>query len=361
MVVRILLVATGLLAAVACRAKQETGQAPPDVVSVNSAASATVCATALAEFEHPDLRGILPEKVAEFCVDPNSSPRAYGQNGEGTMDEVCTELFNGECELYKKLGLSRVTTVRFVRNDGAPALVSANVSRFGGSERALAFFSRRVLGDQDPKDVNLRPVSGLPHAALGTGVAYVQSGPLVVELVYVNEAESPSQIRVASERLLPQFLTLLRERDNPPPKSVAALPAEHRLPFGVFVEPRDGFGVKGLGAVATGYYERDGKRYRLSVSESTDDTGAKEVYAAARRLPGRHLLKEAPFEAFEVRQVDEADGPVVWWLIGKQGNRVVGVSDEPWAKLGKTPDEQAQVSYDRAGKFELMRHVFRGK
>jgi hypothetical protein len=361
MVVRTLFVALGLLTALACRAKQETGQAPPALASVNSTASARICASALAEFEHPDLRGILPATVGEFCVDPNSSPRSYGHNGEGTMDEVCTELFNGECELYKSFGLSRVTTVRFVRNDGAPALVSANVSRFGGSEGALAFFSRRVLGDQDPKSVNLRPVDGLPYAALGTGVAYVQSGPLVVELVYVNEVESPSQIRTASDRLLPQFATLLRERENPPPKPVAMLPTEGRLPFGVFVEPRDGFGVKGLGAVATGYYEREGKRYRVSVSESADEAGAKQVYAAARRLPGRHLLKEAPFEAFEVRQVDEGDGPVVWWLIGKQGNRVVGVSDEPWAKHGKTPDEQAQVSYDRAGKFELMRQVFRGQ
>lgn len=358
---RLLVLAQICMVACACRPRQEQGQAPPEVITAN-AASVALCAGAAAEFTHTDLRPVLTPRVADFCIDPNSAPRAYGQEGEGSMDEVCTELFNGECELYKSYGLVRVTTVRFVRNDGSPAMVSANVSRFGGSEGALAFFSRRVLADQDPKALNLRSLPGLPYAALGTGVAYAQTGPLVVELVYVNENETPAQIRSVSEQLLPQFLEPVRTRlaDNPLPASVRTLPEAHRLALGVSMEPKNGFGVSGLGPVATGFYEQAGKRYRIAVSDNADERTAKDVYAGARRLPGFHALKEAPFEAFEIRQVD-GDGPEVWWLIGKLGYRVAAVSDEPWARRGATPDEQERVSLDRAAKFEVLRRVLRDK
>lgn len=349
-----------VLGVASCRQREEVGQAPPEVITANP--TAALCATAPREFTHTDLRGVLSPKVADFCQDPNSQPRAYGQDGEGNMDEVCTELFNGECESYKGYGLLRVTTARFVRGDGSPAMVSANVSRFGGSEGALAFFSRRLLGDQDPKAVNSRAVPGAAHAALGSGVAYAQSGPLVVELVYVNENEPPAAIRAISEQLLPQFLSgvIARESVNTPPPAVAALPTQNRLKFGVAMEPKNGFGVSGLGAVATGYYEESGKRYRIAVSESVTENGAKDVYAGVRRLPGHHLLKEAPLEAFEVRQW-EVDGPDVWWLVGKHGNRVAAVMDEVWARRGATPDEQTRVSLDRAAKFDVLRRVLHAK
>ncbi len=347
-----------LSSVIGCRTKQEVGQAPPEVIHVTPSSKLAVCSGALAEFSHVDLRGVLSPRVADFCVDPNSAPRAYGQEGEGNMEEVCTELFNGECELYKGFGLLRVTTARYVRDDGSSALVSVNVSRFGGGEGALAFFSRRVLGDQDPKSTNLRAIEGVKYAALGTGVAYAQSGPLVVELVYVNEDEAPAVIRSVSERLLPEFLKVLATRETTLPPAVALLPEAHRLPFGVVMEPKDAFGVSGLGAAAIGHYDDRGKRYRVTVSASIDEAAAKDVYAGARRLPGQHTLKEAPFEAFEVRQVD-TDGQVVWWLIGKQGGRVVAVSDEPWALRGATAEEQRGVSLDRAAKFEVMRRVLR--
>lgn len=358
---RLVVLGLAFVAAAGCRSRQEQGQAPPEVITAGVTGVA-VCTGAASEFTHTDLRPVLTPKVADFCIDPNSAPRAYGQDGEGSMDEVCTELFNGECELYKSYGLVRVTTVRFVRNDGSPAMVSANVSRFGGSEGALAFFSRRALGDQDPKASNLRTLPAMPYAALGTGVAYAQTGPVVVELVYVNENETPAQIRSVSDGLLPQFLEPVRAHlvDNPLPAAVLALPEAHRLPLGVSMEPKNGFGVSGLGPVATGYYEEGPKRYRIAVSDNNDERTAKDVYAGARRLRGFHLLKEAPFEAFEVRQVD-GDGPEVWWLIGKLGYRVAAISDEPWARRGATPDEQERVSLDRAGKFEVLRRVLRDK
>lgn len=343
-----------------CRARQEQGQAPPEVNTAAQVSSAAVCTHALSEFRHGDLQGVLAPRVADYCVDPNSAPRAYGHEGEGDMDDVCTELFNGECELYKGYGLTRVTTARYVKNDGSSALVSANVSRFGGSEGALAFFSRRVLGDQDPKQVTLRPVGSMPYAALGTGVAYAQSGPLVVELVYVNEDEAPETIRAVSAALLPQFLSTLAERDTVPPQMVSLLPREHLLPFGVVVEPKNAFGVSGLGATATGYYDEGGKRYRITVSDNVDEASAKDVYAGARRLAGWRALKEVPYDAFEVRQVVE-EGPVVWWLVGKQGHRVVAVTDEPWALRETTPTEQQRVSLDRDAKFRVLQRVFHAK
>lgn len=337
-----------------CRAKEVEGHAPPPV----AAPALSVCANAKTTFGVEDVDEVLKPLVGALCVDPNTPPRMYGEQTPNAMDLVCTELFNGECELYKSFGLRRVTTLRYVKNDGSLAAVNAVVSRFVGSMGALSFYSRRVLANQDPKLVTLQAIEGVEGAALGNGVAYLWAGPFVVELTYTNEQETPAQVKASSRELLSQ-LVRAGGSGNPPkalPPPALVLPAEGRLPFGLSIEPRDGFGVSGLGPVATGYYEREGKRYRIAVSQSDSEAAAKDVYTGLHRLPGRHSLKEVPYDAFEVRDA-VPDRPPTLWLVGKLNNRVVAVMDEPLAMEGSTQEQRAAFCLDRNAKMELLKSV----
>jgi hypothetical protein len=337
-----------------CRDKAVEGQAPPPAV----APLPSVCASAPTIFHVEDLDQVLKPVVDTLCMDPNTPPRMYGEESSNSMDLICTELFNGECELYKSYGLRRVTTLRYVRNDGSLASVHAVVSRFGGPEGALSFYARRVLSNQDPKDITLRAIEPIEGSALGTGVAYFWLGPFVVELTYTNEQETPAEVKASSQDLLSK---LVKARGSGLvtwglPSAAQVLPTRGRLPFGIAFEPRDGFGVSGLGPVATGYYELTGKRYRIAVSETASESQAKDVYAGLHRLPGRHSLKDVAYDAFEVRDIQPGRSPTTW-LVGKWNARVVAVMDEPFAVDGLTQVERDAISLDRSAKMEILKSV----
>ncbi|MGH7270106.1 MAG: DUF6599 family protein, partial [Polyangiaceae bacterium] len=36
-----------------------------------------------------------------YCLDPQSEPKTYGDQGKLSMEDVCTTAFDGECEVYK--------------------------------------------------------------------------------------------------------------------------------------------------------------------------------------------------------------------------------------------------------------------
>jgi hypothetical protein len=181
--------AVGWLTLIGCRDKAIEGQAPPPPPV---APALSICSTAPATFDVEDVDQVLKPVVGSVCLDPNAPPRSYGEQAPNSMDAICTELFNGECELYKAFGLKRVTTLRYAKDDGSLASVSAVVSRFVGPEGALSFYSRRVLSNQDPKLVTLEAIDANEATALGNGVAYFWVGPFVVELTYTNEQETPS-------------------------------------------------------------------------------------------------------------------------------------------------------------------------
>ncbi len=338
-----------------CRDKAIEGQAPPPPAV---APELSICKGAPATFGIEDVDEVLKPVVDSVCVDPNTPPRMYGEKAPHSMDMVCTELFNGECELYKSFGLRRVTTLRYVRSDGSLASVSAVVSRFVGPEGALSFFSRRVLSNQDPKVVTLEPIEPVEGSALGTGVAYFWVGPFVVELTYTNEQETPTEVRASSRELLSRIVRAGGTGNTAKglPATALVLPTSGRLRFGVSFEPKDGFGVSGLGPVATGYYEQHGKRYRVAVSQSENEAQAKDVYNGLHRLPGRHSLKDVAYDAFEVRDAVPGRAPTMW-LVGKLDGRVAAIMDEPLVLEGLTQQQQDALSLDRAAKMELLKGV----
>src|SRR5688572_27168320 len=139
-----------ILLAVACNNKdgreEERGAAPPPIASTKPG----VCATGGGKVSDAVSASFLPRTAGDYCIDPNGETRAYGENAGGTLDKVCTELFDGECEVYKSYGLKRVVTLRYVDGKGSPGSVNVNSSRFASKEGAYAFFTKRVIADADP-------------------------------------------------------------------------------------------------------------------------------------------------------------------------------------------------------------------
>src|SRR6185503_5898268 len=110
-----------------------------------------------------------PRAVAGYCVDPNGDTRAYGDGAKATLDDVCTQQLDGECEVYKSYGLRRVTTLRYVDGGGTPGAVAVTLSRFASKEGAFGFYTKRVVADGDPARIALTEIPAGTLGTLGSG------------------------------------------------------------------------------------------------------------------------------------------------------------------------------------------------
>ena len=84
----------------------ERGAAPPPIQSSKPG----TCASGGGTVSDKVSAGMFARTAGDYCVDPNGETRAYGENAPANLDKVCTELFDGECEVYKSFGLKRVVT-----------------------------------------------------------------------------------------------------------------------------------------------------------------------------------------------------------------------------------------------------------
>ena len=187
MVVRPVLVLVGCAwLALGCSKKAEKveqGSAPPPIASSKPGA----CRSGGGSVSDALSSAYFPKVADSYCIDPNGDARTYGEAAKGTLETVCTELLDGECEVYKNYGLKRVVTLRYVDGAGSPGTVNVITSRFGSAEGAYSFFTKRVIADGDPADGTPKELSAGAEGALGTGIAYVWRGELVAELSYANE------------------------------------------------------------------------------------------------------------------------------------------------------------------------------
>jgi hypothetical protein len=104
-------------------AEQEQGAAPPPMPSARPG----VCASGGGVVGDEQSAAYFPRTEAGYCIDPNAETRSYGAEAKGSLDEVCTQQFDGECEVYKSFGLKRVVTLRYVDGAGSPGAVSVTL------------------------------------------------------------------------------------------------------------------------------------------------------------------------------------------------------------------------------------------
>jgi hypothetical protein len=308
--------------------KVEQGSAPPPVASSKPGA----CAGGGGTVTDSVSAAYFPRLAGSYCIDPNGDARTYGEAAKGTLETVCTELLDGECEVYKNYGLKRVVTLRYVDGAGSPGSVNVTASRFASAEGAFAFFTKRVIADGDPADGTPKELPAGAEGALGTGIAYVWRGEIVAELSYTNELETPDQLKASSAKVLPELARQVGDHlpgDVNPLPSVRLLPTERLLPMGISYAHRDVLGVAGLGSGAVGYYQDGSERYRVVGLARADEDSAKDVLGTLKKLPGAKGQKDLGFDAvaFTTREADGA--PQAEWLAGRSGSNVIIVGDEP--------------------------------
>ncbi len=316
---------------------QDLGEAPPPVASARPNVCAAGGGTARYDAE------LFPKTAVGFCIDPHGETRAYGAGAPDSLDDVCIQLFNGECEVYKRFGLERVTTLRYVDGTGTPATVSVTVSRFARRAGAFGFFTKRVVADGDPARATVEPLEAGTAAALGSGIAYVWRGRHVVELSYTNEIESPDQMRKSSARVLPGLAKAIGAQlpgVDAPLADVAILPQEHRLALGLTYGWEKLLGVSATGAGAVGHYAHDGKRWRVMAALREDEQGAKDLLGTLTRAGSSKKLKHR--DAVSLRLASSGDGPASTWLLKREGRAVIGVGDESFGPLQGDASSKAE-------------------
>src|SRR5689334_10218217 len=123
MVLRVVtLLSCVVVVACGCSKKEtqvEKGSAPPPIASSKPG----VCNSGGGNVADATSASYFPRVASGYCIDPNGETRSYGEAAKGTLETVCTELLDGECEVYKGFGLKRVVTLRYVDGAGSPATV----------------------------------------------------------------------------------------------------------------------------------------------------------------------------------------------------------------------------------------------
>jgi hypothetical protein len=311
-----------------CRSSGDgEGAAPPPVPS----ARPNACAGGGGTVADPVAGGFFESRVGAYCIDPNSDSRTYGENARGSLDDVCTQQFDGECEIYKRYGLRRVVMARYIDGEGSPGTVSVTLSRFDSREGALGFYTKRVVADGDPVRVAPAPLEAGGAGALGTGIAYVWKGEHVAELSYSNEIEPPDAIKQSSLRVLPPIAQRLGERlpgSAELPPDARLLPAEERVPQGLRYETDDVLGVAGVGGGAIGYYASGDRRYRQFALIRPDEDSAKDVVRTLEKLPRAKSTDDRDPRVVTVPLQQDGGAVTVEWLVARSGARVFGVGDE---------------------------------
>jgi len=356
--VKIGIAIVAIFAASSCKKKEvpvERGDTPPPVESIQpgrcSQGGGSVADTVSATF--------FPKKVADYCIDPNSETRAYGKNAPGTLDQVCTELFDGECEVYRMFGLERVVTVRYADGKGSTSTVNVVLSRFESVRGAYGFYTKRVVADADPVDTKSKALAVGGAGALASTIAYLWRGLYVAELSYVNDTESPDALRQSAAGILPDFTRSMGDAlpgDTQLPDTAGLLPAEGRVPMGIVYEPRDILGIQGAGPGAYGFYAANGRRYRLAMLERGDEASSQDVMKTLKKIPGASESKLGlPVVTLPWHGANESTKTE--WLFSRQGKVVVGIGDEELA-LAQLPVAEAKAKcLTREQKLERLKAV----
>lgn len=351
--------------AVACsESKQDTpppgppapkGSAPPATASSVAAASAHVCASGAGENTDAESAPFFPAMVSPagsatpYCLRPKGEIFSYGEKAKLPMDKVCTNAFDGECEVYKQFGLKRVVTLGYVDDAGKGVTVECVLSRFATADGAYGMFTKRVVADGDPKGEGVpKPFAAGAAGAIGTGRAYLVRGTYLVEIQYNSDSETPEQLAVSSNKVLTELGRLVGGKlpgDAVVPASARALPADGLVPNGVQYLMRDVPGFGAIGPAAFGFYDKDGVRTRVLSVVRTSEADAKTVFAGikAKGKPVAGVGDEAV-------SITVGEGQKVDFVVARKGARIVGVGDEEFSLKSSAKPVGVEALTERAKK-----------
>jgi hypothetical protein len=358
---RIALLAPALLVLLgACDKKQDaTGDRPPPPPPTSGAsAHADSCGEGGGVDTDAISAPLVPRAIGGFCLDPQSEPKTYGDQGKLSMDDVCTTAFDGECEVYKRFGLDRVVVLRYVDGSGAPNSVEVNLSRFATVDGAYGMFTKRVVADGDPARASVKPLVAGAAGAMSSSNAYVWRGAYLAELTFVTEDTkmTPADMARANELSTGAIAKDIGGRlpgASGLPPAAAALPVPSRIPLGIAYYPKDLLGLTGVGPAAVGYYKDGDKRWR-EVAVVRAEAG-KELLRAFKLKPGSAPLKGVGDEAVHAVVQEGPDRAKAEYVIARKGTVVAAVGDEELVLDPSTPtDKQAPLKLTKEEKVQRL-------
>jgi hypothetical protein len=359
---RLAVIALALTSLTACSKEEDRrqGAPPPPPPSAKPAA----CAAGGGKIADSASAPFFPQTSGGFCLDPNGGEKTFGEGAALPLDHICTDVFDGECEIYKGYGVRRVVEARYVDGAGTSATIDVHLSRFGTTEGAYAMFTRRVVGDGDPADdATPRRAEGGGAAALGLGNAYLWRGLYLAELTYNDEKAAEAAIKTASEKLLPPLVKEMGSKlpgETALPPAAAALPKDGLIPLGIRFITKDLLGVDGVGAGAFGYYRAGDKRWRVASIVRADADQAKDVLSTLAKVPGATKEKGIGEGAVRLMRKEGESAPAEW-IFARSGKSVVGVGDEVRAlRAGMTADEHAKVTLTKDEKVDRLKKSLPG-
>ncbi|RYG15047.1 hypothetical protein EON82_26725, partial [bacterium] len=121
--------------------KKEEAPAPPPPPPAADLPKPGACAAGGGEVKDPVSSAFFPRTQGTYCVDPQGETKTYGEKGKYSMDEVCTTAFDGECEVYKRFGLRRTVSLRYVDGSGGAGSVELYLSEFKDAPSGYAMYT----------------------------------------------------------------------------------------------------------------------------------------------------------------------------------------------------------------------------
>ncbi len=332
---------------VGCPSKDDSARGgdkpPPPPPTVSSAAKVSACATP-GDVKDAVSAAFFPKTTLAYCIDPQGETKTYGDRAKQLIADVP---FDGDIEIYKRFGLRRLVTLRYIDGGGKGGTADVVLSELESEPAAFGFYTFRVVSG-DPADKSApRVLAAKGRGAIGTGRAYVWRGKYLVELQYNNEQESPDALAKSSETILTALGKDIGDKlpgGAEPPAAAAALPTANLIPNGIAWAPKEPYGIGNLGAGAIGYYADGGKRSRILSLATTDAEQAKDAMKTLRGRPGALPIAGVGDEAVHLTVSAGKDAPKVELYVARKGATVFGVSDEEYALIAAgAPDKQAAV------------------
>jgi len=356
-------ISAGLL--LGCPSKDDSTQRggdtpPPPPPTVSSAAKATACATP-GEVKDPVSAAFFPKTILAYCIDPQGETKSYGDRAKQLIADVP---FDGDIEVYKRFGLKRLVTFRYIDGGGKGGTVDITLSELSDDAAAYGFYTFRVVSG-DPADKSApRVLATKGRGAFGTGRGYIWRGKHLVEMQYNNDQEGEAAMKASSETILSALGKDIADKlpgSADPPAAALALPTANLIPNGIVWAQKEPFGIGNLGAGAIGYYADGAKRWRVLSLATTDADQAKDAMKTLRGRPGALPVAGVCDEAVHLTVSASKDAPKVELYIGRKAGAVFGVSDEEYALVAAgAPDKQAAARVSKEDAITQLKSLLSG-
>jgi hypothetical protein len=335
------------LALLGCRSGEPRPRRAPSATA-KLPAPRSVCAQGGGAVSHPTYAAWFPRTVASFCLDPNADQRVFGAKASLPLEDAA-ELLVVDLDHLGRLGLAEVVTVAYVEDREEPSRVAVTALTFGTQDGAYAFFTERLADAKELGRPAFRPLAAGAEGVLGEGTAFVVRANAVLRLDFTSRRLPPERVAAAAEPALTELARAIAERmpgNNVLPPAARLLPAAHRVPLSTRYDAVDLLRLDGVGPGAFAAYDDGARHFRLALFVRADVDAAEDVLSTLRKLPGSRRIKNGPYSATRVVELDPKTGAGTEWIFGQKGVFVAGASFDAApraAPRGAPPERDATM------------------